>query len=117
MCKKVKTKSSEGNRHLETDDVDGPYHHLMHISSQFFQQIAPAGNRTRVCTVAGYYSTTRPLGPVQSMFELHAPKFMDINGNGIEPDYRNIPVIATFSSTFSSITVLFLKIMLMKEKA
>ena len=22
---------------------------------------APAGNRTRVCTVAGYYSTTRPL--------------------------------------------------------
>ena len=23
--------------------------------------IAPAGNRTRVCTVAGYYSTTRPL--------------------------------------------------------
>jgi hypothetical protein len=26
--------------------------------------IAPAGNRTRVCTVAGYYSTTRP--PVQA---------------------------------------------------
>jgi hypothetical protein len=24
---------------------------------------APAGNRTRVCTVAGYYSTTRPLVP------------------------------------------------------
>ncbi|KAJ0018372.1 hypothetical protein Pint_10216 [Pistacia integerrima] len=24
-------------------------------------QYAPAGNRTRVCTVAGYYSTTRPL--------------------------------------------------------
>ena len=24
-------------------------------------QAAPAGNRTRVCTVAGYYSTTRPL--------------------------------------------------------
>ena len=24
-------------------------------------EIAPAGNRTRVCTVAGYYSTTRPL--------------------------------------------------------
>jgi hypothetical protein len=24
-------------------------------------KIAPAGNRTRVCTVAGYYSTTRPL--------------------------------------------------------
>jgi hypothetical protein len=23
--------------------------------------VAPAGNRTRVCTVAGYYSTTRPL--------------------------------------------------------
>ena len=25
------------------------------------QEAAPAGNRTRVCTVAGYYSTTRPL--------------------------------------------------------
>jgi hypothetical protein len=25
---------------------------------------APAGNRTRVCTVAGYYSTTRPLAPL-----------------------------------------------------
>ena len=25
------------------------------------EKIAPAGNRTRVCTVAGYYSTTRPL--------------------------------------------------------
>ncbi|AES79578.1 hypothetical protein MTR_7g069990 [Medicago truncatula] len=25
------------------------------------KNIAPAGNRTRVCTVAGYYSTTRPL--------------------------------------------------------
>ena len=24
------------------------------------QKVAPAGNRTRVCTVAGYYSTTRP---------------------------------------------------------
>uniref|UniRef100_A0A6N2MH34 Uncharacterized protein n=1 Tax=Salix viminalis TaxID=40686 RepID=A0A6N2MH34_SALVM len=29
------------------------------VSSQL--GIAPAGNRTRVCTVAGYYSTTRPL--------------------------------------------------------
>ncbi|KAF8116269.1 hypothetical protein N665_0020s0120 [Sinapis alba] len=27
----------------------------------FTAQNAPAGNRTRVCTVAGYYSTTRPL--------------------------------------------------------
>ncbi len=26
-------------------------------------EIAPAGNRTRVCTVAGYYSTTRPPVP------------------------------------------------------
>ena len=26
-------------------------------------ETAPAGNRTRVCTVAGYYSTTRPLVP------------------------------------------------------
>ena len=26
-----------------------------------YQNNAPAGNRTRVCTVAGYYSTTRPL--------------------------------------------------------
>ncbi|CAJ1961896.1 unnamed protein product [Sphenostylis stenocarpa] len=25
------------------------------------KKTAPAGNRTRVCTVAGYYSTTRPL--------------------------------------------------------
>ena len=25
------------------------------------RKFAPAGNRTRVCTVAGYYSTTRPL--------------------------------------------------------
>ncbi|KAJ0097837.1 hypothetical protein Patl1_28984 [Pistacia atlantica] len=25
------------------------------------KRAAPAGNRTRVCTVAGYYSTTRPL--------------------------------------------------------
>ena len=24
------------------------------------KRFAPAGNRTRVCTVAGYYSTTRP---------------------------------------------------------
>ncbi|MED6179591.1 hypothetical protein PIB30_002415 [Stylosanthes scabra] len=39
--------------------VIDPIHHserkLLHSS-------APAGNRTRVCTVAGYYSTTRPLG-------------------------------------------------------
>ncbi|MFQ6663818.1 hypothetical protein Gotur_031182 [Gossypium turneri] len=27
--------------------------------------IAPAGNRTRVCTVAGYYSTTRPLPGIE----------------------------------------------------
>ncbi|XP_002273518.2 probable protein phosphatase 2C 26 isoform X2 [Vitis vinifera] len=31
---------------------------------------APAGNRTRVCTVAGYYSTTRPLVLVASFTEL-----------------------------------------------
>uniref|UniRef100_A0A6N2N5D6 Uncharacterized protein n=1 Tax=Salix viminalis TaxID=40686 RepID=A0A6N2N5D6_SALVM len=28
---------------------------------------APAGNRTRVCTVAGYYSTTRPLCPTPGL--------------------------------------------------
>jgi hypothetical protein len=28
------------------------------------KKYAPAGNRTRVCTVAGYYSTTRPLVPL-----------------------------------------------------
>ena len=31
---------------------------------------APAGNRTRVCTVAGYYSTTRPLVLVDVKFYL-----------------------------------------------
>ncbi|KAH0983414.1 hypothetical protein GBA52_010591 [Prunus armeniaca] len=32
---------------------------------------APAGNRTRVCTVAGYYSTTRPLVlVVQLLFQM-----------------------------------------------
>ena len=30
---------------------------------------APAGNRTRVCTVAGYYSTTRPL----VLVDIHLP--------------------------------------------
>ncbi|OMP01399.1 hypothetical protein COLO4_11909 [Corchorus olitorius] len=29
--------------------------------SSWLPNNAPAGNRTRVCTVAGYYSTTRPL--------------------------------------------------------
>jgi hypothetical protein len=29
---------------------------------------APAGNRTRVCTVAGYYSTTRPLVLLYEIF-------------------------------------------------
>lgn len=32
-------------------------------SSSLDINFAPAGNRTRVCTVAGYYSTTRPLVP------------------------------------------------------
>ena len=31
-------------------------------------KIAPAGNQTRVCTVAGYYSTTRPLVLVMANF-------------------------------------------------
>jgi hypothetical protein len=31
------------------------------------KKIAPAGNRTRVCTVAGYYSTTRPPVPTSTM--------------------------------------------------
>ncbi|CAG7880360.1 unnamed protein product [Brassica rapa] len=31
------------------------------IANFFTALYAPAGNRTRVCTVAGYYSTTRPL--------------------------------------------------------
>ena len=31
---------------------------------------APAGNRTRVCTVAGYYSTTRPLVPVDIAYQI-----------------------------------------------
>ena len=31
------------------------------IANFFTAVYAPAGNRTRVCTVAGYYSTTRPL--------------------------------------------------------
>ena len=34
-----------------------------HTSRRKKQKFAPAGNRTRVCTVAGYYSTTRPLVP------------------------------------------------------
>ncbi len=29
------------------------------------QKDVSTGNRTRVCTVAGYYSTTRPLIPIQ----------------------------------------------------
>ena len=36
--------------------------HLWNQSKRIMKTIcAPAGNRTRVCTVAGYYSTTRPL--------------------------------------------------------
>jgi hypothetical protein len=31
---------------------------------------APAGNRTRVCTVAGYYSTTRPLVLVDYIYQI-----------------------------------------------
>ncbi|KAG6752677.1 hypothetical protein POTOM_042708 [Populus tomentosa] len=40
------------------------------LSSLLFS--APAGNRTRVCTVAGYYSTTRPLVLVDSFLHLIA---------------------------------------------
>ncbi|CAN6971046.1 unnamed protein product [Brassica rapa subsp. trilocularis] len=48
----------------------GISHHMKQMTAKdptnaianFFTAIhAPAGNRTRVCTVAGYYSTTRPL--------------------------------------------------------
>ena len=39
---------------------------------------APAGNRTRVCTVAGYYSTTRPLVLDDSVYLLNNYIF-DIN--------------------------------------
>ncbi|KAL8192367.1 hypothetical protein R6Q57_027552 [Mikania cordata] len=41
-----------------TECSDGPCHQR---GLFIIAQIAPAGNRTRVCTVAGYYSTTRPL--------------------------------------------------------
>ena len=34
---------------------------LAEMSRKNDKIVAPAGNRTRVCTVAGYYSTTRPL--------------------------------------------------------
>ena len=40
---------------------DRPYHHVKPKSLHSSTRGAPAGNRTRVCTVAGYYSTTRPL--------------------------------------------------------
>ncbi|KAK7349555.1 hypothetical protein VNO77_07006 [Canavalia gladiata] len=37
---------------------DGP---TITVAFPHGSSFAPAGNRTRVCTVAGYYSTTRPL--------------------------------------------------------
>lgn len=40
---------------------------------------APAGNRTRVCTVAGYYSTTRPLVPFDEL-SLERPLLIAISG-------------------------------------
>ncbi|KAF9673420.1 hypothetical protein SADUNF_Sadunf10G0022400 [Salix dunnii] len=59
-CKKRKTRAqqchiSSGDQMLAID----PTIARAQLSSLLLD--APAGNRTRVCTVAGYYSTTRPL--------------------------------------------------------
>ena len=42
------------------------------------QNNAPAGNRTRVCTVAGYYSTTRPLVLFFYNFKLTVFIYIDV---------------------------------------
>ncbi|KAK2970157.1 hypothetical protein RJ640_019625, partial [Escallonia rubra] len=46
---------------------------------------APAGNRTRVCTVAGYYSTTRPL----VLLVLVLPDW-SVKISGLQPDPMKI---------------------------
>jgi len=54
----IQTKILQHNHLPNTPYATFQIHHK--INSQKFD-FAPAGNRTRVCTVAGYYSTTRPL--------------------------------------------------------
>ena len=52
---------------------DNPYSKLqliVKICQKSKKYVAPAGNRTRVCTVAGYYSTTRPLVLLERDIEL-----------------------------------------------
>jgi hypothetical protein len=45
-------------------------HKSQNLEEQKKNKLAPAGNRTRVCTVAGYYSTTRPLVLLENSFKL-----------------------------------------------
>ena len=58
-------------------DPDHSQHLILHSRTN----VAPAGNRTRVCTVAGYYSTTRPLVLVECFVIIYLNKFNSINLN------------------------------------
>ena len=56
--------SNDANKNSKTDKLL-----LQSIKTLKNQKVfAPAGNRIRVCTVAGYYSTTRPLVPLLKVY-------------------------------------------------
>jgi hypothetical protein len=55
-------KNNRVSKHYSTMQGQGENQVASFISKKRREELnAPAGNRTRVCTVAGYYSTTRPL--------------------------------------------------------
>ena len=65
MPKNYKEKQSKNK--LKRKTHCDPITHHMGAGFVIAKTMHQAGNRTRVCTVAGYYSTTRPLVLVWSL--------------------------------------------------